>query len=165
MKLSRGERERRSSRPRRRWRRDQTRATEDAARRGCASGTLARGQTDDHLFETLWTWTQQKSEKAQPAAPALSEPTERIASDPTLFPVLDDRANDGVVNTNRQVFDTFAGLVLGDHGDVLGRYRRDDVLDGKPLDPGLLTSGASFGDNEFFSLLRVIADGIASAIR
>jgi hypothetical protein len=78
---------------------------------------------------------------------------------------IDDRASDGVVNTNRQVFGEFAGLVLADHGDVLGRYRRKDMLDGSILDPGLLTSGANFGDVEFFALLGVITAGIAEVIR
>jgi hypothetical protein len=63
------------------------------------------------------------------------------------------------------VFGEFACLVLGDHGDVLGRYRREDRLDGSVLDPGLLTSGANFGDDEFFALLGVIAGGIAEVIR
>jgi hypothetical protein len=69
-----------------------------------------------------------------------------------------------VVNTNRQVFGTFAALVLADHGDVLGRYRRTDPFDGSILDPGLLTSGAAFEDDQFFALLRLVARGIADAI-
>jgi hypothetical protein len=31
------------------------------------------------------------------------------------------------------------------------------------LDPGLLTSGARFGDDQFFSLLDLVASGIARA--
>jgi pimeloyl-ACP methyl ester carboxylesterase len=132
--------------------------------------TLVPGQTGDRLFEALWTWTQIKAEGARPQpASLLSGPAKLIASDRAMLPDpgdrIDDRANDGVVNTNRQVFGNFAGLVLADHGDVLGRYRRVDALDGSVLDPGLLTSGANFGDDEFFALLGVIAGGIAEVIR
>jgi pimeloyl-ACP methyl ester carboxylesterase len=129
-----------------------------------------QSKTGDRLFEALWTWTQVKAERAEPRPAALpSAPAECVASDPSLLPdpgdPIEDRANDGVVNTNRQVFGKFAGLVLADHGDVLGRYRRVDVLDGKVTDPGLLTSGASFGDDEFFALLRMIARGIAGVMK
>jgi pimeloyl-ACP methyl ester carboxylesterase len=132
--------------------------------------TLVPGQTGDRLFEALWTWTQIKAEGARPQPPPLpSSPAALIASNRAMLPDprghIDDRASDGVVNTNRQVFGEFAGLVLADHGDVLGRYRRKDMLDGSVLDPGLLTSGANFGDVEFFALLGVITAGIAEVIR
>jgi hypothetical protein len=128
------------------------------------------GETQDKLFADLWTWTKLRAEGAEPAAPPLEvrADVERIASDPSKLPgpreELDAIANDGVVNTNRQVFGTFAGLVLADHCDVLGRYRRTDPFDGSILDPGLLTSGAAFGDDQFFALLRLFARGIADVI-
>jgi hypothetical protein len=121
--------------------------------------------TSDKLFELLWKWTQAEAKGAEPAAPPLPKGEALVARDPNALPPLDDIANDGVVNTNRQVVGRFAGLALGDHGDVLGRYRRVDALDGKLLDPGLLTSGANFNDDEFFKLLRLIAKGIAEVIR
>jgi pimeloyl-ACP methyl ester carboxylesterase len=140
----------------------------------CSIATMAPrpvpGETQDKLFAHLWTWTQLRAEGAEPAAPPLElrADVERIASDPSKLPGLGEElgaiANDGVVNTNRQVFGTFAALVLADHGDVLGRYRRMDPFDGSILDPGLLTSGATFEDDQFFALLRLVARGIADAI-
>ena len=54
--------------------------------------------------------------------------------------------------------------MIGDHVDVLGRYRRVSALDGKVVDPGLLTSGAEFGDDDFFLLLGRVADRIARVL-
>ena len=56
------------------------------------------------------------------------------------------------------------GLVIGDHVDVLGRYRRASLIDEKVIDPGLLTSGADFGDDEFFGLLVRIGERIAEMV-
>jgi hypothetical protein len=78
---------------------------------------------------------------------------------------IDGRSNDGVVNTMRQVRGTLGALVVGDHGDVIGRYRRVDPLDQEPIDPGLLTSRANFGDDHFFALLAQIASELAKVIR
>jgi hypothetical protein len=70
-------------------------------------------------------------------------------------------SNDGVVNTERQVFGHFAGLVVGDHADVIGRYRRADLTTkDQNLDDGLLTSGAHFRDPQFFDLIHLVARGI-----
>ena len=48
--------------------------------------------------------------------------------------------------------------------DVLGRYRRASLIDEKVIDPGLLTSGADFGDDEFFGLLVRIGERIAEMV-
>ena len=78
-------------------------------------------------------------------------------------PDVDAGDSDGVVSTVRQAVDGRpVALVVADHGDVIGRYRRPDPLDDEPIDEGLLTSGASFGDAEFFELVGCIADGIAA---
>ena len=47
---------------------------------------------------------------------------------------------------------------------MLGRYRRVSALDGKVVDPGLLTSGAEFGDDDFFGLVGRVADRIAKIL-
>ncbi len=60
---------------------------------------------------------------------------------------------------------SWAGLVVGDHVDVLGRYRRSSLVDEKVIDPGLLTSGAEFGDDEFFGLLLRVGDRIANMVK
>jgi len=123
--------------------------------------------TRDQLFALLYKWTALEADGAAPVAPPLPDPALRIAKQLTLLPAaanpIGPRENDGVVNTNRQVYGQFAAQVSADHGDVLGRYRRFDPFDAEPLDTGLLTSGAGFGDDEFFELLRAIAGGIAAA--
>jgi pimeloyl-ACP methyl ester carboxylesterase len=121
------------------------------------------GPVDDELFRALWRWTQERA-----TDPGLPEPPpfpavggDQIIAASGERPPIDARSSDGVVNTARQVDGAFAGLVVGDHGDVLGRYRREDPLDGSVIDPGLLTSGARFGDDQFFAVLGLISRSIA----
>jgi hypothetical protein len=120
----------------------------------------------DRLFYDLWSWTAHAAHACgslePPPFPEI-RPNDVIAT-PTTWPAVDARANDGVVNTNRQCEGLFAGLIVADHADVLGRYRRADVLDGKLIDPGLLTSGACFDDDRFFALLNRLAAVIADVI-
>jgi pimeloyl-ACP methyl ester carboxylesterase len=120
------------------------------------------GRVADDLFRDLWRWTQEKATSegllAPPPFPVVA-PAQWIGSSPQI-PSVDARSNDGVVNTNRQIDGTFAGLIAGDHGDVLGRYRRVDLLDGGVIDPGLLTSGAEFGDEQFFRVLDAVGGTI-----
>jgi pimeloyl-ACP methyl ester carboxylesterase len=126
-------------------------------------------KTSDHLFALLWKLTQLKAQDAAPPPLQLlaDGPSVRIASDLAALPAstaIGPRESDGVVNTNRQVAGTFAGLVYADHCDVFGRYRRTDPFDNGVLDPGLLTSGANFGDDQFFKLIELVAAGIVRAI-
>jgi pimeloyl-ACP methyl ester carboxylesterase len=125
----------------------------------------------DRLFHLLWTWTKNGAEAESmnsPDLPALDD-IPVIAKDRGDVPSPIGRGDsDGVVDTDRQVDlgGTFAGLVLADHGDVVGRYRRTDPLrDGEMIDPGLLTSGARFDDESFFRLLDLVARGIAGVVR
>ncbi|MBI4509935.1 MAG: hypothetical protein HY698_09890 [Deltaproteobacteria bacterium] len=86
-----------------------------------------------------------------------------IKSPRTSLPTLDLGANDGIVNTSRQVLPDAAlgGLVVADHADVLGHYeRRDPLRDDQPISAGLLHSGSAFGDDEFFTLYARVADAI-----
>jgi len=83
--------------------------------------------------------------------------------------------NDGVVNSARQLFnpqldDELAGIVIGDHYDVIGHYNRrvwttnadgDEVA--MSLNAGLLHSGSAFGDEEFFTLWNAMSDVIEAA--
>ncbi|MDB4989207.1 MAG: hypothetical protein JWN04_4385 [Myxococcaceae bacterium] len=84
-------------------------------------------------------------------------------------PVLTPATNDGVVNSLSQLLQDpnakFGGLVVGDHGDVLGHYDRLDPLTGDALiNRGFFCSGAGFGDDQFFDLYgRVAAAIVASA--
>jgi pimeloyl-ACP methyl ester carboxylesterase len=123
----------------------------------------------DKLFRDLWRWTQDGSRAAAhlPHAPAASLddvalrlPTQRRM---TLEPIAEGD-NDGVVTTQRQVLGELIAVVIGDHVDVLGRYRRTSLIDGKVIDPGLLTSGADFGDDEFFGLLLCVGDRLAAMV-
>ena len=123
---------------------------------------------EDALFRHLWRWTQEAVATApRPPSPlpaSIGRVIRNAASgDPFAIEPMD---SDGVVNTERQVDrrGVFAGLVVADHGDVIGRYRRRDPIDRQFVDPGLLTSGAEFGDAEFFQLLHLVADGIVRTI-
>lgn len=77
--------------------------------------------------------------------------------------------NDAIVNTARQLVgldrEELAGVVLGDHADVIGHYPWQDRLSTdlagtRPLNTGLLHSGAGFGDDEFFDLYERVAQEI-----
>ncbi|HEX6245467.1 MAG TPA: hypothetical protein VFZ61_31305 [Polyangiales bacterium] len=92
----------------------------------------------------------------------------RAGGPPVLF---DERTNDGVVNSARQVLDPddaeqLAGIVVADHADVIGHYdRQDSLVTGESLNVGLFHSGAAFGDDSFFELYRRIAADIVTSIR
>jgi pimeloyl-ACP methyl ester carboxylesterase len=77
--------------------------------------------------------------------------------------------SDGVVNTASQVLVgpsfRFGGLVVADHGDVLGHYDRVDPVDGRAVNEGLFHSGAAFGDDEFFALYGRVASAVGRAMR
>lgn len=83
----------------------------------------------------------------------------------------DDRTNDGVVNSARQLLDPsdpaqLAGIVVADHADVIGHYdRQDSLVTGEQLNVGLFHSGAAFGDDSFFELYRRVAADIVTSIR
>jgi hypothetical protein len=120
----------------------------------------------DKLFLDLWRMTQENAVGAEPAAPAIDWSSARVIASQGkagLRPT-SPRDSDGVVNTDRQIDRDgdakLAGLVIGDHGDVLGLYQRADPVDKKDIQPGLLTSGADFGDDQFFEMLGLIAQGI-----
>ena len=134
--------------------------------------TVAPRPPEDHpdrLFFDLWKWTHDGSMTSSMYSPkssplndaALKLPTQRDIA----VPFEDEGDNDGVVTTHRQIFGTPLALVMCDHVDVLGRYRRTSLLDHKVIDPGLLTSGAEFGDDEFFALLVRIGTKLAEMVR
>jgi pimeloyl-ACP methyl ester carboxylesterase len=123
----------------------------------------------DKLFRDMWRWTQRGGLATHASLPpipsppfddlALRLPSQRAAQ----LPPVDAGDSDGIVTTQRQVLGKLVGLVVADHVDVLGRYRRSSLIDGRVIDPGLLTSGAEFGDDEFFGLLLRIG-GILAAL-
>ncbi len=90
------------------------------------------------------------------------------------IPSFSGQSNDGVVNSARQLIDPsdpreLAGLVIADHFDVVGYYDRSlwfrdetDTERRKRLISGLMHSGSGFGDDQFFSLYRRVADVIDS---
>jgi len=123
------------------------------------------GRDEDELYAALWRWTQEQADDPTlPAPPRFPAGTAPLISALPEAPRVDAHASDGVVNSARQVDGTFLGLVVGDHADVLGGYRRADPLDGRVIDPGLLTSGACFGDDQFFALLDLVASGITRSL-
>jgi hypothetical protein len=127
-----------------------------------------RNAHPDKLFRDMWRWTHEGETRGtlSPApASSLDDLTLRLPSQRGIvLPPIDRGDNDGIVTTQRQVLGELIGLVVADHVDVLGRYRRASLVDEKVIDPGLLTSGAEFGDDEFFGLLLRIGDRIANMV-
>jgi hypothetical protein len=88
---------------------------------------------------------------------------------------IDASDSDGVVNSARQLLisrgdDAYlGGIVVADHGDVIGHYDRADPLsfdwrgESRPINQGFFRSGAGFGDDQFFELYGRVAECIASA--
>jgi pimeloyl-ACP methyl ester carboxylesterase len=123
----------------------------------------------DQLFRNMWRWTHDGARSGAPVPQASTSSLDDIALRlPTqrsiALPPVDQGDNDGVVTTARQVLGELIGVVVADHVDVLGRYRRSSLVDDKVIDPGLLTSGATFGDDEFFGLLLRIGDRVAHMV-
>jgi hypothetical protein len=114
----------------------------------------------DPMFRDLFAWTSNDRDEPPPAVPhdnaAWVTSGERLA--------LDASSNDGVVNTLRQLDGNVMAFVLGDHADVIGRYQRRSLVDGKTFDGGLLTSGAKFDDDQFFDLIDIVASCLDGAI-
>lgn len=99
-----------------------------------------------------------------------------IKSDAVELPAeLGADTNDGVVNTARQLIDPddrdeLAGIVVGDHFDVVGYYDRYVFSLGKDgheqashVLSGFLHSGSGFRDTEFFELYRRVAKVIVQS--
>jgi hypothetical protein len=122
----------------------------------------------DGLFRDLWRWTARGAVGAEPPPPKPHGAPTAVAFDPATLPSsmndLPPEANDGVVNTARQIDagGTYGGIVIADHADVIGSYRRFDAQ-GRLIEPGLLTSAARFGDEQFSRLLALVAAGILGA--
>lgn len=75
---------------------------------------------------------------------------------------LDSRANDAMVPTLSQLHGELGGVVLADHLDVVGLFRRRDVEE-KGWQPSWLCSGAAFDERRFEKLWRGIAAQLAVA--
>jgi pimeloyl-ACP methyl ester carboxylesterase len=147
--------------------------------RGSAEGrvfsvaTVAPRPPADHtdkLFRDIWRWTHHGSTipslPPAPDTPSLEDLALRLPSQRSIrLPPVDAGDNDGIATTQRQILGELLAVVVGDHADVLGRYRRSSLVDEKVIDPGLLTSGAEFGDDEFFALLLKVGDRIAREIQ
>jgi pimeloyl-ACP methyl ester carboxylesterase len=124
-----------------------------------------RGAT---LFTRLQAMTA-ASDRA-PYDPLIAANIERLKSAPVFGPgsplPIDAESNDGIVNSARQVVPgaRLAGVVVADHIDVVGQYNRANPLDETTIVYELLTSGAGFNDEVFFSLFTAISDAIATAI-
>jgi hypothetical protein len=78
------------------------------------------------------------------------------------LPAFEASTSDGVVNAVTQILRStgsrVGGIVLADHGDVIGHYDRQDPLtDGTPINDGIFRSGSGFGDDQFFALYREVS--------
>lgn len=134
----------------------------------------------DGFFATLHRLTatyarQRSSVETERFVAALQGCGRRIANPAAALAPFDASANDGLVDSARQVLEThapgkdpaaaLAAVVVGDHGDVLGYYDRQDALaGGRPLDQSFLRSGAGFGDDQFFELWDDVARHVARAV-
>jgi hypothetical protein len=77
-------------------------------------------------------------------------------------PAFGGSTSDGVVNAVTQILRSpgarTGGIVLADHGDVIGHYDRQDPLtSGTPINDGFFRSGSGFGDDQFFALYREVS--------
>ncbi len=81
--------------------------------------------------------------------------------------------NDGIVNSARQLYnpdseEELAGVVVGDHFDVLGYFPYGGDLRGdqgrRPLQAGILHSGSRFKDDQFFKLYARVAAVISGQL-
>ena len=124
----------------------------------------------DRLFRDMWRWTHggaaHADTQAQPVgSSALDDPEHRLPTQRAIvLPPLAPGDNDGIATSQRQLLGELLGVVIADHVDVLGRYQRYSLVDGKVIDPGLLTSGANFGDDEFFGLLLRLGERLAAMV-
>jgi hypothetical protein len=121
-----------------------------------------RERKPDHFFEWIHTLTGHVAGAISSAVEAnlaelrsFREPVVRTPKAPV--PGFEPSTNDGVVNAATQVLRTpggrLGGLVLADHGDVIGHYDRQDPLtDGTPINDGVFRSGSGFADDAFFEL-------------
>lgn len=108
----------------------------------------------------------------EPITAAVRANVQRIADAPhalwirnprTLAFGIDPDTNDGIVNTARQLLPATepAGVIVGDHADVLGDYDRIDIATEQPMNTGIFRSGAGFGDDQFFELYRRVASALS----
>ncbi len=130
----------------------------------------------DRVFSVLYGLTAQRSLSEPPLALSHAQkllrqvPPERVIRHPSArVPAFDFAANDGLVNAVRQLPMTRvhqdqapAAVVIADHADVLGYYDERSAWSLELRRPGLLRSGANFGDDEFFHVWGLVAAHIAS---
>jgi hypothetical protein len=90
--------------------------------------------------------------------PVVGSPTAEV-------PAFKASTSDGVVNAATQILRSpgarAGGIVLADHGDVIGHYDRQDPLtNGTPINDGIFRSGSGFGDDQFFALYREVSNAL-----
>jgi pimeloyl-ACP methyl ester carboxylesterase len=142
----------------------------------------------DPLYRDLYAFTASGVSHLAPAAKQALRmldlvPVDKIIRSPGGVPVsVGPSTSDGVVNSAYQLahpedLSEFGGLVIADHGDVIGHYPRVDLLTTLPsagaaeprevnarrINPGLFHSGAAFRDDQLFELYRRVAVRIRDA--
>lgn len=79
-------------------------------------------------------------------------------------------SSDGIVSSCLQLLDPadpheLGGIVVGDHGDVIGHYdRAPALLEEEPLNVGIFHSGSGFDDDAFFELCGLVVGAISRSI-
>jgi hypothetical protein len=128
------------------------------------------GRESDPFFKELNGFG--RVDDGRPPVADVVENVSRIASAPPSLWIrnpataafrIDPGTNDGIVNTARQVLPgaKLAGVVVGDHADVIGDYDRTDLTTDQPMNTGIFRSGAGFGDDQFVDLYRRVADALS----
>jgi hypothetical protein len=84
-------------------------------------------------------------------------------------PAFEASTSDGIVNSMTQILRSpgsrAGGIVLADHGDVIGHYDRQDPLtDGTPINDGIFRSGSGFGDDQFFALYHEVSKAFLARV-
>jgi pimeloyl-ACP methyl ester carboxylesterase len=145
--------------------------------------TLYRSTADaaDSDAAPSFTAELQKRFRERRGIQAIAKDPERLAQ---LVNAIDPKANDGIVNTLRQLsffdpalvaseLDRVRAIVLADHLDVVGYYPNNNIAPPTPLkflrpdgskQNGFLESGASFRDDQLKALYRLVAQEIAQSV-
>lgn len=99
-----------------------------------------------------------RHDERYPVAELATDLADRITTEMDV--VVDAGTNDGIVPTLSQLYGHVGGVVLGDHMDVVGLFRREGAAE-HGWQPAWLTSGAEFSEARFEALWRAVAAQLA----
>lgn len=126
------------------------------------------GEGSDPFFADLYRFAARMGDRATEAVVQenlglIKRNLEHAIRESTVqVPEITALASDGIVNSVRQLVaarsETFGGVVVADHADVMGHYDRlNDPVSQQVVNSGLFHSGARFRCEQFFSLYGQVA--------